>query len=101
MEVQWNPQTFDHFWALLLSLDNNARKPVWLFFAAQCWALWNITNKFSIEHIFPNNAADCFFKTGLLLQQWRPLSKPKDLETVDLFISKLQAMYRETRSSAL
>ena len=72
---------------------------MWLLFAAQSWARWKIRNKFSIEVVFPNHAADCFFKTGILLQQWRPLSKPKDLEHVDKMIGKLQLLYHKTRTT--
>ena len=95
----WNPQTFDQFWALLLAIRPADRKFVWLLFSAQSWALWNIRNKFTIESVFPNQAADCFFKSGILLQQWRPLSKPEDHARIDVMISQLKNLYRTTRSN--
>ena len=95
-DTTWNPNSFDQWWSIVNSLPSKAKKPVWILFAAQCWALWNIRNKFSIEAIFPNQPADCFFKTGILLQQWRILSKPEDQHKVDLLISELRHLYRAT-----
>ena len=94
--VTWNPETFDQWWLIFNKLPNNAKKPVWLLFAAHCWTLWNIRNKFSIEAIFPSQPADCFFKIGLLLQQWRILSKPEEQIKLDLITAELRSLYRQT-----
>lgn len=78
LEVQWNPTSFSQFFQILSSFSGKARKFIWIIFTAQSWALWRIRNKFSIEGVFPNQPADCVFKTVLLLQQWRPLTGSKD-----------------------
>jgi hypothetical protein len=64
-----------------------AKRFNWLLFAAQSWALWKIRNKFSIEGIFPKQPSDFVFKTTILLQQWRPLTRSKDVELVEGMIS--------------
>lgn len=75
--VNWNPASFDDFFALLASLHGKAKRAIWLWFAAQSWALWHIRNKFTIEGRFPRQPADCFFKTSIFLQQWRPLIRSR------------------------
>ena len=65
-----------------------------MFISAK-WGL-HIRNKFSIEAIFPSQPADCFFKIGPLLQQWRILSKPEEQIKLDLITAELRSLYRQT-----
>ena len=88
--VQWNPTSLAECLAIFMQLPGKNRRCFWILLAAQCWALWQIRNKFSIEGIFPNNPANCFFKTLIILQQWQPLFKPKDKEQLEEFVSKLK-----------
>jgi hypothetical protein len=71
-----------------------------LFFAAQSWALWIIRNKFTIEHKLPSQPADCFFKTAIFLQLWRPLLKNKLNAKMELLQEMLRALYQQTRNSS-
>ena len=95
--VSWNPSSFAELWVLLMSLPPSRRKMLWLFFAAQSWALWNIRNKFSIESIFPNQPADCVFKTAMFLQHWRLLARPEELSVIDSILDALCHLYRDAR----
>jgi hypothetical protein len=78
------------------SLNSKAQRPVWVFFAAQAWALWNTRNKFSIERKFPRNPADVIFKLIISLQLWRPLQSPKE----QMFMDKLLVMARSFFASS-
>jgi hypothetical protein len=69
---------------------------VWIFFAAQCWALWNTRNKFTIERKFPRQPTDIIFKLMISLQLWHPLQKPKDLGTLDELIALTKAFFART-----
>jgi hypothetical protein len=98
--VQWNPTSFSQFFDILNLFSGKARRFIWLLFAAQSWALWNVRNKFSIEGIFPKQPADCVFKTTIFLQHWRPLARSKDVELVDGMISLLKTLFLQTYSPA-
>jgi hypothetical protein len=69
-------------------------------FAAQSWALWLIRNKLSIEKSFPKQPVDCFFKTAMFLQLWRPLLKAKHVDKLDIMVGALRSLYRQTRDIA-
>jgi hypothetical protein len=81
--VQWNPRTFQEFFAIVNSLAPGFKQAIWLLFAAQSWALWNIRNKITIEHKLLSHPADCIFKTSLFLQLWRPLLRSKLADKLD------------------
>ena len=91
--VQWNPASLAECLALFLQLPGKQHRPFWILLAAQCWAIWQIRNKYSIERVFPNNPANVFFKTLILLQQWQPLFKDKDKELLEEFAAKLKHTY--------
>jgi hypothetical protein len=69
---------------------------MWIFFAAQCWALWTTRNKFTIERKFPRQPAGIIFKLMLSLQLWRPLQKHKDLGALDELIRLTNAFFART-----
>jgi hypothetical protein len=52
--VQWNSISFQDLFLIVNSLDPSFKYAIWLLFAAQSWALWNIRNKLTIEHKFPS-----------------------------------------------
>jgi hypothetical protein len=91
--VQWNPQSLPDFLAILSQLTPSVRRSFWFLFAAQSWSLWLIRNKLTIENSFPKQPADCFFKTAMFLQLWRPLLKEK----LDAMVEALRSLYRQTR----
>jgi hypothetical protein len=95
--VQWNPKTLDDFLAILNRLTPIVRQSFWILFAAQSWALWLIRNKLTIENSFPKQPADCFYKTGMFLQLWRPLLKEKHADKLDVMVGVLRSLYRQTR----
>jgi hypothetical protein len=69
---------------------------MWIFFAAQCWALWTTRNKFTIERKFPRQPTDIIFKLMLSLQLWHPLQKHKDLGALDELIRLTKAFFART-----
>jgi hypothetical protein len=73
---------------------------IWMLFTAQSWAPWNIRNKFSIEHKLPSQPADCFFKTSIFLQLWRPLLTNKLNAKLECLLDVLRSLYRQTRISS-
>jgi hypothetical protein len=95
--VQWNPQSLPDFLSILNQLTPSVRQSFWVLFAAQCWALWLIRNKLTIENTFPKQPADCFFKTATFLQLWRPLLKEKHVNKLDAMVEVLRSLYRQTR----
>jgi hypothetical protein len=95
--VQWNPQCFQEFFLILNSLALSFKSSIWMLFAAQSWALWNIRNKMTIEHKFPSQPADCFFKTSLFLQLWRPLLRNKHNSKMEHLLDILRSLYLQTR----
>jgi hypothetical protein len=97
--VQWNPRTFQEFFAIVNSLSPGFKQVIWLLFAAQSWALWNIRNKITIEHKLPSHPADCIFKTSLFLQLWRPLLKNKLSDKMDIMLELLRVLYLHSRAA--
>jgi hypothetical protein len=95
--VQWNPKNLPEFLLILNQLTPILRQSFWVLFAAQSWALWLIRNKLSIEKSFPEQPADCFFKTAMFLQLWRPLSKKKHVDKLDVMVGALCSLSRQTR----
>jgi hypothetical protein len=47
--------------ALAQGVSGSLHRVVWFAFAAQCWALWNIRNKLTIERKLIGNPADTLF----------------------------------------
>jgi hypothetical protein len=97
--VQWNPQSFQDFFRIVNSLSVSFKTSIWMLFAAQSWALWNIRNKMSIEHKLPSQPADCFFKTSLFLQLWHPLLRSKLKSKMECLLDMLRTLYLQTRTS--
>jgi hypothetical protein len=52
-KVDWHPSSRFEWFLILDSLSPKARRFIWTFFAAQCWAIWIVHNKFTIEGKFP------------------------------------------------
>jgi hypothetical protein len=98
LSVSWNPSSRVDWFRILDSLGERYKRMVWIFFAAQCWALWNTRNKFTIERKFPCQPADIIFKLLISLQLWRPLQKPKDLVALDELISLTKAFFASNHS---
>jgi hypothetical protein len=97
--VQWNPRTFQEFFAIVNSLAPGFKQAIWLLFAAQSWALWNIRNKITIEHKLSSHPADCIFKTSLFLQLWRLLLRSKLADKLDIMLELLRSLYLQSRAS--
>jgi hypothetical protein len=91
--VDWNPKSRVEWFSILDSLNSKAQWPVWVFFAAQSWALWTTRNKFSIERKFPHQPADVIFKLIISLQLWQPLQNPKEQVFVDELVADTSPTY--------
>jgi hypothetical protein len=61
LQCDRNPLGADEFLAIAQGLSGPFHRLVWFTFAAQCWALWNIRNKLTIEGKLIGNPADAFF----------------------------------------
>jgi mannosylglycoprotein endo-beta-mannosidase len=96
LSVSWNPYSRMDWFIILDSLGERSKRLMWIFFAAQSWALWTTRNKFTIERKFPRQPADITFKLMLSLQLWRPLQKPKDLGALDELIRLTKAFFART-----
>jgi hypothetical protein len=96
--VQWNPRTFQDFFVIVNFLAPGFKQAIWLLFAAQSWALWNIRNKITIEHKLPSHPADCIFKTSLFLQLWRPLLRNKLVDKLDVMLELLRTLYLQSQA---
>jgi hypothetical protein len=59
--VNWNPSSRHDWFTILNSISTKAKRFVWVFFAAQSWALWTTRNKFTIEGKIPSQPANCIF----------------------------------------
>jgi hypothetical protein len=97
--VDWNPKSRVEWFSILDSLNSKAQRPVWVFFAAQSWALWITRNKFSIERKFPRHPADVIFKLIISLQLWRPLQSPKLQVFVDELVAMARSFFARSQSS--
>jgi hypothetical protein len=84
---------------ILNSLNPKAQRPVWVFFAALAWALWNTHNKFSIERKFPRHLADVIFKLIISLQLWRPLQSPKEQVFIDEMLVMARSFFASSKPS--
>jgi hypothetical protein len=88
------------WFSILDSLNSTAQRPVWVFFAAQSWALWITRNKFFIERKFPRHSADVNFKSIISLQLWRPLQSPKEQVFVDELLAMARRFFASSQPSA-
>jgi hypothetical protein len=95
--VNWNPRSRQDWFQILDSLNPGSKHFPWIFFVAQCWALWTIRNKFSIEGKFTCQHVDCIFKITPL-QLWRPLQKLKDRALLDEMVVFTKAFFARTYS---
>jgi hypothetical protein len=67
LKCDWNPSGIGQFITLAQNLSGPLRSLVWYTFAAQCWALWIIRNKLTIEGKLIGNPADAIFKMSIFM----------------------------------
>jgi hypothetical protein len=84
--------------ALAQGVSGSLRRVVWFAFAAQCWALWNIRNKLTIEGKMIGNPTDALFQMSIHMQHWRVLVKPKDHALLDVAMNEVRRLYARTRT---
>ena len=63
--TSWHPRCYPDL-EQILGTFKGKRGRVLRVFAAVCWALWLIRNKYSTEAIFPKQPDDCIFKILIL-----------------------------------
>jgi hypothetical protein len=78
LQCSWNPTGAGQF-----ILSGSLRRLAWFTFAAQCWALWNIRNKFTIQGTFPSQLADGLYKMLIYLQVSKPVARRRDWEALE------------------
>jgi hypothetical protein len=98
LHCDWNPAGAGEFLAIVQGLSGSFRRLVWFTFAAQCWALWNIRNKLTIEGKLTANPADALFQISLHMQHWRVLVRPKDRDLLDVATDEVRRLYARTRA---
>jgi hypothetical protein len=98
LHCDWNPAGAGDFIAIAAGLSGRFRRLVWLTFAAQCWPLWHIRNKLTIEGKLIGNPADAFFQMSIHLQHWRVLVRPKDHAWLDMATDEIRRLYARTRT---
>jgi hypothetical protein len=96
LKVDWNPNSFADLFAIFQRFKGVSKRFLWMFFAAQSWALWTTRNKFSIEAKFPKHPANVVFKTCIFLQLWKPLAKAKVHPMLDEAVAKLKDISKQT-----
>jgi hypothetical protein len=79
-----SPTSIGVYIAVRANLDEYSRS----VFAALCWTLLNVRNKFSIEGTFPNQPADILYKMLTYLQVWKPVARRKDRDVVERSIGR-------------
>ena len=97
-QVGWNPSCYLDLERILGNIGGVGRKVMRMFFAAVCWALWLIRNKFTIEGKFPKQPADYIFKILILLQPWKPLIKHEAVPKLEEVVAKLKALFAATHT---
>ena len=68
------------------------RPTLWVTIGALLWTLWNIRNKFVIEHVIPLRATDAIFKLRGFLQLWQPLTRRNDRHSIDTAVAALRSV---------
>jgi hypothetical protein len=98
LQCGWNPAGAGDFLAIAAGLSGPFRRLVWFTFAAQCWALWIIRNKLTIEGKLIGNPADAFFQMSIFMQQWRVLVRTKDHALLDVATDEIRRLFARARS---
>jgi hypothetical protein len=68
LSCSWNPSCFADMCRLLHGQTTKMKRVLGIYYAALCWTLWNLRNKFTIEGIFPTQPADSLYKLSMYLQ---------------------------------
>jgi hypothetical protein len=92
LHCDWNPAGAGDFLAIAAGLSGRFRRLVWFTFAGQCWALWNVRNKLTIEGKLIGNPADAFFQMSIHMQHWRV--RPKDHAWLDTATDEARRLSR-------
>jgi hypothetical protein len=89
----WNPAGAGNFIALAQGLAGPLCRIVWFTFAAQCWALWNIRNKLTIEGKLIGHPAIFIFQMSLHMQCRRGLVRPRDRALLDEVLREVMRLH--------
>jgi hypothetical protein len=85
-----------------IALTNNVLGPlhrlVSFTFAAQCWTVWIIHNKLTIEGKMIGNPADVFYQMPSYMQCWRVHVRPKDRPLLDEAVEAVRRLHAQTRA---
>jgi hypothetical protein len=98
LQCDRNPVGADEFLAIAQGLSGPFHRLVWFTFVAQCWALWNIRNKLTIEGKLIGNPADAFFQMSLHMQHWRILVRPNYHALLEVATDEVRRLYAWTRT---
>jgi hypothetical protein len=96
--TSWNPAGAGDFIALAQGLPGPLRRIAWFTFAAQCWALWNIRNKLTIEGTLIGHPADVFFHMSRHMQCWRALVRPRDRALLDEVLREVRRLHARAKT---
>jgi RsiW-degrading membrane proteinase PrsW (M82 family) len=98
LQCGWNPAGAGDFLAIAEGLSGPFRRLVWFTFAAQCWALWNIRNKLTIEGKLIGNLANAFFQLSIFMQQLRVLVRSKDHAMLNVTMDEIRRLFARART---
>jgi hypothetical protein len=73
------------------AIEGKKMEKKWKLLCAQ-----ELNTPFAMESVFPNQPADCLFKTSLFIQQWWPLFRNKDLEAISILEELLRQLYQHS-----
>ena len=100
LNCDWNPARAGEFLSISHGLSGTYRRIVWFTFAAQCWALWNVRNKLTIEAKLISKPSDVMFNMLIYMQQWRMLVKPKDRVLLDGAMDAIRLLLARLRGDS-
>jgi hypothetical protein len=98
LHCDWNPAGPGEFIAIAQGLYGPLRRLVWFTFAAQCWTLWTIRNKLTIEGKMIGNPADVFYQMLIHMQCWRVLVRQRDRAMLDAAVDDVRRLYARLRA---
>ena len=98
LNCDWNPAVVGGFSAIAQGLPGPMRRLAWFTFMAQCWALWNIRNKLTIEGSMIGNPDDAFFHMLIHMQSWRVLVRQRDRALLDEALGEVRRLHARARS---
>jgi hypothetical protein len=93
LHCDWNPTGAGEFLAISQGLTGQYRRLVWFTFAAQCWDLWNVRNKLTIEGSIIAKPANVLIKMLIYMHQCQKLVRSRDRGLLDAAMGEIKLLH--------